>query len=320
MKTTVTGVNTILRPETREQWLELRKSGIGSSEVATILGLNPFDTPRELWMRKRGIKPAIAENNAMMLGHYLEDAVATMWAEKTGHTIIKRSAIDWIIRDNVREYLQVSPDRTYWIDSNGKRNMANKGILECKTTQRAVDPDDLPNHWFVQVQYQLGVAGLSEGYIAWLTQGRDFGYKKITFQPDFFDYIVCEVEKFYNTNIIGGVEPEVINVADILDKYSTHTSGRINEVSSAVYNAYTELKDLRKEMDELAERKDLLEQQLKMACMDAESITYGGVTLCSWKSGKPVTKVDTKALLADNPGLAEKYTTTTTTSRRFLLK
>ena len=32
----------MIRPANREQWLEIRKSGIGSSEAATIMFLNPF--------------------------------------------------------------------------------------------------------------------------------------------------------------------------------------------------------------------------------------------------------------------------------------
>ena len=40
---------TIIRPKDRNEWLEHRKSGIGSSEVATILGLNPWETPYQLW-------------------------------------------------------------------------------------------------------------------------------------------------------------------------------------------------------------------------------------------------------------------------------
>ena len=42
---------TIIRPKDRNEWLEHRKSGIGSSEVATILGLNPWETPYQLWRR-----------------------------------------------------------------------------------------------------------------------------------------------------------------------------------------------------------------------------------------------------------------------------
>ena len=50
--------NTIIRPKDRNEWLELRKAGIGSSEVATIVGLNPWETPYQLWRRKLGLDPA----------------------------------------------------------------------------------------------------------------------------------------------------------------------------------------------------------------------------------------------------------------------
>lgn len=47
--------NTVIRPKDRAEWLEYRKDGIGSSEVATILGLNPWETPYQLWRRKKGL-------------------------------------------------------------------------------------------------------------------------------------------------------------------------------------------------------------------------------------------------------------------------
>ena len=39
---------------TREEWLEARKNGIGGSDAATILGLNPYKTTIELWEEKTG--------------------------------------------------------------------------------------------------------------------------------------------------------------------------------------------------------------------------------------------------------------------------
>ena len=35
----------VIRPKDRAEWLKYRESGIGSSEVATIVGLNPYETP-----------------------------------------------------------------------------------------------------------------------------------------------------------------------------------------------------------------------------------------------------------------------------------
>ena len=180
---------TIIRPKSREEWLDIRKSGIGSSEVATIVGLNPWETPYQLWRRKTGLDEPKQENAAMRNGHHLEDAVSRMWNDATGREIIKRSAIDWIIRDNDRPYLQVSPDRTYWLSDDSRAN-DNKGILEIKTTRMKVDPEDLPKYWFAQVQYQLGVAGYTQGSLAWLSagQGFDFGYQDLKLVPDSVSY------------------------------------------------------------------------------------------------------------------------------------
>ena len=43
---------------TREQWLEERKKGIGGSDAATIMGLNPYKTNVDLWEEKTGRKDA----------------------------------------------------------------------------------------------------------------------------------------------------------------------------------------------------------------------------------------------------------------------
>ncbi len=41
----------------REDWLEVRKNGIGSSDATAALGLNPYQSQLELWMEKTGRDP-----------------------------------------------------------------------------------------------------------------------------------------------------------------------------------------------------------------------------------------------------------------------
>jgi putative phage-type endonuclease len=123
--------NTIIRPKSHSEWLKLREGGIGSSEIATIVGLNPWETPYQLWRRKVGIDPPKEQNFAMKAGHYLEDAVSMFWADETGLQVIKSSAGDWVIRDNEKPHLQVSPDRTYWL-AGKPHNKYNKGILSAR--------------------------------------------------------------------------------------------------------------------------------------------------------------------------------------------
>ena len=311
--------NTIIKPQNREEWLKVRESGIGSSEIATIVGLNPWETPYQLWRRKLGIDPPKQENFAMKAGHYLEDAVAQFWHDETGQDIIKASAGDWLIRNDERPFLQVSPDRTYWL-AGMTHNNANKGILECKTTQKSIDADDLPKHWFCQVQYQLGVAELQRGSLAWLCSGREFGYKDLAFVPDFYGWLVEEAEKFWKDNVEGRQEPSAVSVQDVLLKYNRHTDGKVLEVGDDIYNDYRDLKDVRKQIDALEERKETLEGRIKLAFGDAEAISYGGQTLATWKAPKPSMKFDAKAFQAENKALCEPYMRESVGARRFLLK
>jgi putative phage-type endonuclease len=310
---------TIIRPADRNEWLQHREQGIGSSEVATILGLNPWETPYQLWRRKKGLDKGKSETFAMKAGHYLEDAVSMFWHDETGRDIIKRSAGDWLMVNTEKPFMRVSPDRTYWL-SGMPHNNANKGILECKTTQMRVDPDDLPKYWFCQVQYQLGVAEYEQGSLAWLSQGREFGYKDISLVPDFFAWICEEVTKFWIDNVQGNIEPEAQSVEDLLLRYNRHTDGKILEVSDDIFTACNDLKALKEQIAKLDEHKEELETKIKMCFADAEAISYGGQTIATWKAQKPSERFDAKAFAKAHPDLAKEFTAVSQGARRFLLK
>lgn len=310
--------NQVIRPKDRTEWLKYRESGIGSSEVATIVGLNPWETPYQLWRRKKGLDAPKEETFAMKAGHYLEDAVSMFWHDETGRDIIKRSAIDWLILNADKPYMRVSPDRTYWLSDSRKNS--DKGILECKTTQMTIDEEDLPKHWFCQLQYQLGVAELEQGSLAWLCSGRQFGYKDIALVPDFFQWIEEEVTKFWVDNIQGNIEPDATSVADVLLKYNRHTDGKIIEVTDDIYTAVNDLKALKEQIAQLDEQKDSLEEKIKLGFGDAEAISYGGQTIATWKAPKPSEKFDAKAFAKAHPDLAKEFTAPYQGARRFLIK
>lgn len=310
---------TIIRPKDRAEWLEHRKHGIGSSEVATILGLNPWETPYQLWRRKKGLDAPKDETFAMKAGHYLEDAVSQFWADATGREVIKSSAGDWLIVNSERDFLRASPDRTYWIPGLPKSN-ENKGVLECKTTQMSIDADDLPKHWFCQVQYQLGVSELTQGSLAWLCSGREFGYKDIAFVEDFYGWMTEEIERFWVDNILGGIEPAATSVVDVVTKYARHTEGKIIEVSDELLTVYTRLKEVRAEIAKAEKEKEELEAKIKIGFGDAEAISYNGQTLATWKASKESAKFDSLAFCQAHPDLAQSFTKTIPGTRRFILK
>lgn len=304
----------VIRPSSHEAWLEARKGGIGSSEVATIIGLNPFETPYQLWRRKKGLDAPQEETFVMKAGHYLEDAVSCFWQDATGRKVIKSSRGDWFFADSEKPFLQVSPDRTFWVDKH------EKGILECKTTQCTIDNDDIPKHWFCQLQYQLGVADLRHGSLAWLTQGRTFGYNDYTLNPEFYEYLKGEVTRFWQDNILGNQEPICSDVEDIQLKYPNSLQGKSKEADDETYKRYLDLLVANGELDEQTKKVNALKDALKMVFDDAEVLTYEGRPLATWKSSKDKLVFDSKAFVEDHPDEAQKYMISKAGSRVFLIK
>lgn len=326
----------IIIPKDHADWLEHRSHGIGSSEIGTILGLNRYETPYQLWLRKTGQIPPQEENEAMLMGHILEDAVAQRWAVATGNTIIKESAKEWIYYHPEHQYFRASPDRIYWEDGC-KHSEANKCILECKTTRLPVDEDNIPQTWFCQVQWLMFCTGYRKASLAWLRLDKygEFGYKDITFNEEFCNEVLAPAaESFWKENVQGGAEPEIKDVADLLLKYPKQIEGKTVEATGKVFvgaqettalEACEELVMLKAQIKELETRKTELESGLKMYMNDAEAITITSPTgqvrsIVTWKAPADSLKFDAKRFREDNPKMYEQYQTATQNARKFLVK
>lgn len=318
--------NFTIKASNHAEWLEARKQGVGASEIGTILGVNPYDTPYQLWLRKTGRAPMVEENFLMKAGHYLESAIAQFCADETGVEIIKQSAGDFIVVDQSRQFLRVSPDRYAWLP-NSRHTKENKVIIECKSTQKQIFEDDIPLSWFTQVMYQLGVCEMNQAYLAWLTQGREFGYKHIVFDADFYnDVIVPAVEKFWVDNILADKEPDLINIEDVKLKFPIHKTGKALEASDELLDRYNTLVDVNRQIKQLSEVKAEAENALRFAMQDAESIIVPTTqdtpfkTLVTWKAAKDSTRFDEKAFASENPELYARYMRNVQGSRRFMVR
>ena len=62
---------------------ELRRSGVGGSDVSAILGMNPWRGPFDVWLEKTGAVDQFGENPAMMRGRLFEPAIANWYSEVT---------------------------------------------------------------------------------------------------------------------------------------------------------------------------------------------------------------------------------------------
>lgn len=75
----------------REDWLEIRKQRIGSSDAAAAIGLNPYKSQLELWMEKTGRDNETPKPNPdddatpVFWGNTLEPIVAVQYSKRTGN-------------------------------------------------------------------------------------------------------------------------------------------------------------------------------------------------------------------------------------------
>src|SRR5262245_42032680 len=67
-------------------FLEARRSGLGSSDAAAILGASPFASPLDVYLAKLGLAES-EQTEAMRFGQLLEPIVIAEYERETGRTL-----------------------------------------------------------------------------------------------------------------------------------------------------------------------------------------------------------------------------------------
>lgn len=184
-----------MQPSDREQWLAERRHSIGASEVPTVLGVNPYETPLQLWMRKTGRMPEKAETQAMKMGKRLEPVIAQLYTEETGRSL-----------DNLGEFaIQRNPDYPFMhatLDRVGYDPLREcQGSVQIKAPgshARSQWDGQIPDHVVIQIQAELIVSGYSWGSAAALIGGQDFLWGDVEATDAWLAAIVEACERFWS--------------------------------------------------------------------------------------------------------------------------
>ena len=77
----------------REEWLELRRGGVGSSDCSAIIGLGKYGSQWSVWLEKTGRARPDEESEAMLWGTLLEPVIRAQFAERLGVEIEERRLV-----------------------------------------------------------------------------------------------------------------------------------------------------------------------------------------------------------------------------------
>ena len=286
-----------------DEWLNQRALGIGSSEVGTILGVNPYETPYELWLRKTGRIPPKEVTMSMELGHVNEAYVAMKFAQCTGSVIKESTRGDWLAVDNEKSWLRVSPDRLYW-PSGSKHCPKNWRIVECKTTTCDIDPLNPPKRWLYQLQYQMGVMEIKAGAVAWMgfTPKPHIGYLPVEFDADLYNNeIVPRLDFFWTENILKDIAPTPTREAELKLAFpvaAPESSVIADEAITATHGAYLKLvkqeKEIKEQLKLIEDQETILKDQMRAFLKDKETLLApdGKKILATWKNTKDIETFD----------------------------
>lgn len=297
---------------TSQQLLE-RKSYIGGSDVAGIMGLSPWKTPLQIYEDK--ILDSINQetNDAMHFGSILEDIVSNEFelrSEKKLHRVNQTQF------HNIHKFIAGNIDR---------RVVGERAVFEAKTASSfsAKDwgeegTDQIPAYYLLQVQLYMEVLKYERCYVAVLIDGRKFQRYEVLYNKALAEIIIENCVNFWENHIIPKVPPEPKSLADLQSLYKTAKIGSAVEATQIESLAVEEIKSIKSTIEDL--KKSLKEKEfiVKSYMKDNEILTSNGKPIATYK-GLPTSRFDSNQFLIDDPVYYAKYIKETP-SRKFLIK
>lgn len=245
-------------------WLKSRKAGVGGSDMSTILGLNSFKTPYELWLEKTDrVEPEdISDKWAVVKGNALENELRKRFRVQHPEMIVTDGTDKQFIARE-RPYLRAS------LDGILQGEDGSFGILEIKTAgnRRSGDWHDedgnlrIPPYYLAQVEFYALVTGWTWGYV-YAAIGDDEPVE-IPFQADVEDMAAIDkaAADFWRF-VTDDVPPALTGSGDVQKAFPEPTPDIVDESDDddlyallAQYESATRmLKDIKATQKELQEQ------------------------------------------------------------------
>lgn len=288
---------------TREEWLQLRRRGIGGSDASVIMGKNPYRSILQLWEEKTGKLPVTDDGNEYTYwGNVMEPIIRKEFMNRTGLKVRQKHAM--IIH---KDYPYLFAD----VDGIVTDERGEKCIFEAKTASQYKAEqweDGVPEEYILQVQHYLEVCGMDKAYIAALIGGNKFVFHTIYRDEELIRNLVSREKEFWEGCVLTGTEP-VMDDSDatrdyLNQKYSDPIEGSI-QLRENMKSVLAEYQDVDCKVKELEKQKIGLANQIKAAMGEYETGEVDG-TVVSWKKISRES-LDSRRLRKEQPEVFAEY-------------
>lgn len=191
----------VAKPHSPE-WYKARETAIGASEIAVAAGLSPYQTPLELYHRKRGELPPIEDNDAMRLGRLLEPVVKSEFTTRTG--IVLADPEPPMYRHAKHDPIVATPDG---IIDDTTIFEAKTASWRMKTQWGDQDSDFIPDQYLCQTMAQMAVMDAALCHVAVLFDGATLKTYKVLRNDELIKHLIAAALELWE-RIRDGKPPE----------------------------------------------------------------------------------------------------------------
>jgi len=269
--------------ESREEWLNNRKKGVGGSDIAAIVGLDPYKSALDVYLDKVGEAEPVQDNDFMKAGRYMEPVVAEMFQDETGLQLITMPST-------------ITGSKPHYLASVDRCVLGQNIPVEIKTSKRYhAEPLD---KWKLQAAWYAAIMNAPGYYIAWFTYPT-FKYEYFDVDHELSSMLFQAADEFWQC-VETRTPPEGNSVF-------VASQGAAMEASEYLAERIALLSTKKQEAAEIDEEIKQLEEEIKPAIRENEIVTKDGCILLTFKEQKGRDTIDTKAFKAAYPDLAAQF-------------
>ena len=297
-----------------------RTKYIGGSDIGAILGLSRFRSPLEVWMEKTGKKTKKLDSLPLRFGSFAEEFVASEYARATGFKLIHDESI-YIHLEHA--FMSAHMDRFVL---EGSASSPTR-ILECKTAHPfsagdwgEAGSDEVPMSYLCQCIWYMAIMNINQVDLAVLFGNSDFRIYAMNRDLGLENTILEKASLFWNDYVLKDTPPPAQSEADCQTLFSKGDPKKSLEAQSETLELSRRLVLLNSEISTREEAISSIKQAIMNQMGEAETLTYQGRVLATWRAPKPSYRLDSKRLELEHPEIAGNYKIPVQNSRRLVIK
>lgn len=204
--------------------LEQRKATLGSSEIAAIVGADPWKTPLDVWMSKTG-RGVDVSSEQTDIGDALEEPIARLAARRLGAVAFDKAGT---FTHGLYPWVTATPD---FLVSLGSHSHEARQVLEVKNVgymmaRKWGDEDEgtdgVPYRVQLQTQWQTEVCDIEHAHVAALIGGRDLRVYPVRRDRELAADLLSLAADWWRKHVLADVAPD----PDGTERYAAYLQSR----------------------------------------------------------------------------------------------